>query len=150
LRSEDGINFELVSQVPSQGNSTAVQNYEFYDYDYRTSTTYYRLTQTDNNGYASTAGGVIVVERKDFSFDITNVYPVPSSDIVNIDYLQDKNGTISVNIYDVTGRIVGQFDEDANEGYNFLQLNIADYAVGTYFITLSTGNETVTAKFIKD
>ncbi len=108
------------------------------------------MLQTDNNGQASTAGGIIVVERKDFSFDISNVYPVPSSDLVNIDFLNDKEGSLNVNVYDVTGRIIERFDLDANSGFNTLELNIGHYAIGTYFVTLSTDNETVTAKFIKD
>jgi len=150
LRSEDGVNFEEVSKVPSLGNSTGTQNYEYYDYDYRAATTYYRLYETDHNGISATVGNIVVIKRKDFSFNISNIYPVPSSDIVNIDFLNENDGALSVNIYDVTGRIIEKFDVDANSGFNTLELNIGHYTVGTYFVTLSTDTETVTAKFIKD
>lgn len=150
LRSEDGVNFELVTKINSQGNSTSTQNYEFYDYDFRSSVSYYRLVQADLNGQGTAVGDVIVIERKDISFDISNVYPVPSSDMVNIDFLNDKDGAVNVNIYDVTGRIIEKFDVDTNSGFNTLQLSIGHYAIGTYFITLATDNQTVTAKFIKD
>jgi len=117
MRSDDGENYEPVTVINSQGNSSTAQYYEYSDFDYRSSTSYYKLMETDNSGQSTYIENVVVIKRQDFDFNINNVYPVPTSNLVNIDFRTSKTEELTVSIYDLTGKQIEQFDVEALSRY---------------------------------
>jgi len=150
MRSDNGQDFEAITTINSQGNSSTVQHYDYSDFDFRSATSYYRLVETDNNGNSKTTGDIVVVERDEFDFEIGNVYPVPTSSTLNIEFVNSREQQVEVTIYDLVGKVIERFDLASIKGNNTFDLNIEHYPVGTYLLSLSSGGAGATAKFVKE
>lgn len=77
------------------------------------------------------------------------VYPVPSSDMINIELLIDNSGTTSIEIIDLTGKILFSKEVNCNSGNEKFSLNINAYDAGIYFIKMSGGDNVYVRKIIK-
>lgn len=150
LRSTDGVNFSNIGTIATQGNTTTGNSYEYFDYDFEYGTSYYKLEQFDVNGVKTTIEELVIIERKATELDVHNVYPVPSSTVVNVDYTNNNNEDVVVRIFDLTGKLILQSTEKTGTGNNIFSTDISQFAVGTYIITLNNGTEMVTRKFVKD
>lgn len=146
-RSFDGENFQAVGTVKAAGNSSIAKSYSFLDAEPKAGVNYYRLTETDLDGTTKVVSNVISIESR-ISLNITNIFPVPASDLVNIEF--DANTTSTrVELFDITGKLITAFNYSSVEGANLIPVQIGDYAVGTYFITVSNGVESSTVRFVK-
>jgi len=74
-KSEDLVNFELVTEVNAKGNSTTTTTYSAYDYVKLNNIVYYRLTEKTIDGQEITHG-VVAVSNKLQEESITQVYDV--------------------------------------------------------------------------
>ncbi len=77
-------------------------------------------------------------------------FPNPAENVTTISYaLNQSADQVNVQIVDVTGKVVMNINQGArNAGtYNF-DLNVADFANGTYFYTLQAGAEKVTKRLV--
>ena len=82
-------------------------------------------------------------------FGITNVYPVPVSNILNFSVNSKEGGPDNVNICDATGHQVINESISVNVGEKQLTYNVEQLGAGTYFITLTSDKFQVATKFIK-
>ena len=78
-----------------------------------------------------------------------NVYPIPSSDVVNLNFDSAISQDLTVKIYDLTGKLVAEKIATTIVGNNVLPININTYIAGTYFITINNESVNVSAKFVK-
>ena len=76
-----------------------------------------------------------------------NVYPNPAQDEVNFQVALNGVNTANVVVTDLTGRIVATAEINAGVELN---LNIADYASGTYLYSVVAGESVMTGKFNKN
>ena len=79
------------------------------------------------------------------------VFPNPVVDRVSLAITLEKIADAKVIIYDELGRKVG--DEHGQKlyfGTNVIQLNIADYKSGIYFVSLNFDGNTITKQVIKE
>jgi len=146
-RSTDGVNFAAVGTVKAAGNSSIAKNYSFLDAEPKAGMNYYRLSETDVDGQNKVVSNVISIESR-VSLSITNIFPVPASDLVNIEFDASSTST-RVELFDITGQLITAFNYSSVEGANLIPVQIGDYAVGTYFITISNGVESSTVRFVK-
>ncbi len=146
-RSKNGSDFAPVGTVAAAGNSSTAKNYSFLDAQPVTGANYYRLVETNTAGVAKVVSNVVVLETR-VELDITNIFPVPASDIVNIDF-NTNSTTTRVELFDITGKLITAFNFSSLVGANTIPVQIGDYAVGTYFITVSNGTDSSTARFVK-
>jgi len=84
--SVNGFNFAKLTTIKGAGNETNTSAYSFLDRSANKGLTYYRLSQTDFDG-TTVKVSVISVERGELPFNITYVYPIPTSDFINIDFV---------------------------------------------------------------
>jgi hypothetical protein len=77
------------------------------------------------------------------------VYPVPASDIVNIELLFDNSESDRVEIIDVTGKIIFMKDLDSIQGSEKISLNINSYDPGIYFIKISGTSSNYSQRIIR-
>ncbi|MBT5614655.1 MAG: T9SS type A sorting domain-containing protein [Flavobacteriales bacterium] len=78
------------------------------------------------------------------------VFPNPVVDRVSLAITLDKIADAKVIIYDELGRKVGQdHGKKLYFGTNVIQLNIADYKSGIYFVSLTIDNKSITKQIIK-
>jgi hypothetical protein len=79
-----------------------------------------------------------------------SVYPNPANDYINVDYGMRTTEDATITVSDITGRTVmtqeiGQSSESQRQG----TLTISDLQKGTYFVTVRSGQDTKTVKFMK-
>ncbi|MDR2970952.1 MAG: M12 family metallo-peptidase [Bacteroidales bacterium] len=83
----------------------------------------------------------------DFSY---NVYPNPSYELINITYSMDMEMVLSIELVNLFGqRIITVLPKQNHQaGTHTLQIPVSDFPTGTYFLTISSANQTKTEKII--
>lgn len=74
--------------------------------------------------------------------------PNPANDFTNIQYHIDAPGVVSVEVFDLTGRILQKSSEKLSAGNHDIKLSLKDLASGNYFYTIKTGDAELTSKII--
>ena len=64
------------------------------------------------------------------------VYPNPSNGLINVRYDIKNNSNVTFNLYDVIGRQVKTFSENAVSGENNLNFNSSELPSGIYFLQI--------------
>lgn len=77
----------------------------------------------------------------------TVVYPNPFVSTINFQFSQPLEGPISVNLFDVRGRLIFTTEKEATE--NILTLDLPHIADSNYLVRLSTPNYTYYAQILK-
>ncbi|MFZ9956148.1 MAG: T9SS type A sorting domain-containing protein [Flavobacteriales bacterium] len=105
--------------------------------------------QYDQDG-SSEKFKVLTVNFNDAFNIITQLYPNPASNNLNIYYNSERGGTYQLNISDANGTSVYHAQIPSMIGDNKFLLPLSSYANGTYFITLSDpANNKSTVQFVK-
>jgi len=139
-RSIDGVNWELITKVNGQGNSTSIKNYSFVDLARYNDFSYYRLKQTDHDRqfkYSAT----IALDKCSEDISELAVYPNPAQETLNLSYGGDKDKIISISLYNVLGERVYYAD--------FYQPKIVfeNKLIGIYFLHVNFAKEIIIKKF---
>jgi len=144
--STDGVEFKKMTTVKGNGTISEPVSYVYLDRAAVKGITYYRLSQTDFDGTTAKVG-VIAVERGESSFNITDLYPIPTSDFINVDFIAPEQSVIDIEVYDLIGKTIATY-KVTSDGANLLTLEVADYPAGVYFIALTSNDNKVTQKFV--
>lgn len=147
-RSKDGITFEVIGTVQSQGNSIMVQSYEFLDKTAPAGISYYRLSDTDFNGVRTYAGNIVSLNRNVSGLTIVQINPVPAQDRVNVTFSASGNESMTLQLFNVAGQLVHTQEIETTNGLNQLQLDVNAYPDGMYLISLQSASGIVTAKLV--
>lgn len=148
--SVNGLDFKEAGTVGGQGNSSISRNYVYLHEVEAAGLYYYRLKETDLDGHTNIASDVVILERVASGFSITNVYPIPTSGWINIDFISKNYAQLTVEIMDITGKVIQSEAHTATSGNNQISINAEKFVAGTYFISISNGMETVLDKFVKN
>jgi len=76
------------------------------------------------------------------------LFPNPSKGSFTIDYVSKSSGKLTVEITDVTGRLVSRQYWFVNIGYNSRQFTIPDFSKGVYFTKISSGSKSNVIKTV--
>jgi hypothetical protein len=80
-----------------------------------------------------------------------NIFPNPTKDIVNIEFLLSKEQTITFSLYDAMGRSVKSIQKKQFElGKNNYQFNLSGLPKGTYYIKMSYENQEINKLIVLD
>ena len=145
--------FQTVGRVLAAGNSNTVETYTYDDYDVATSGLYYyRIKQIDIDGRFSYSDVVAVAVSRDSENQALSIYPNPVKDDLQI--LFETNVFVSqleIAIYDLAGRKLDGFrivDYDISAGSKHYQIDVSDYADGSYYLKLSTPRTSFTERLL--
>lgn len=149
-RSEDGINFNLLTTIEAKGNNGGQQKYNYEDACCETEETrYYKLTSIDNDG--STSYEKIIAVTFKNNKEITKFAPNPANSnfIVTFGEAAQKLPT-KLQMFNSVGKLV--MEEDFVTDTFFKQFNIEELPSGIYFITLITpaSSEGIKYKLVKE
>ena len=133
---ETGVYFEPVGTVAGAGNSNTALHYQLTDDEPLPGTSYYRLKQTDFDGQ-HTWSEIVPVQRLTGSVELT-VYPNPAHDIL---YIPAVAGTVS--IFAADGQLVWQAT-----GNGQMQVQVSDWAHGTYMMRITQSSGTTEQMFL--
>ena len=96
--------------------------------------------------------GNMLSSANDTELDVRySIYPNPATHLVNLSYrFNEKMDDVSIQIYDVTGKIVfNQTNLDNNVGEHQQKLDVRDFMTGQYTVVLTAGNRQVAKSFMK-
>jgi hypothetical protein len=146
-RSQDLELWEEVFRMDGAGTSSQTNRYVGFDPSPLPGTTYYRLVQTDfNNDFERFA--VVAVDFDHPTVDLT-VYPVPASTQVVFEVVSPKGEFATIEVADVSGRIVQSVVLEAEYAVTKMKHDISAYKPGLYFVTVRVeGQEAVVEKMI--
>lgn len=150
-RSDDGINFETIAEIPGSVSSSKIIQYYFKDAHPINGTNYYRLKQQDMNGKMSVFK-VISVEASCLNNEEINfsIFPNPANQNLFVDFNLNRISDISFEVYNTIGQVVKEIPyKHYDKGFQNLNIDVSDLPVGVYYFR-TLGLHTKTAlKFIK-
>lgn len=74
------------------------------------------------------------------------LYPVPASDVLNVDAKLQTGNEFYVTITDIQGQLMRSWKENATTHYK-KQIPLNGMANGNYFITINSGAESISKQF---
>lgn len=145
LRSEDGKNFELISSITGNGNSSEVHNYSFTDLNPLSGVSYYQLDQIDFNGNSEKS------EIRSVNYGIKNsefkiLTDADNGIKVSVFSVSDAPGKLMIT--DVSGRKSSEATYPLSKGQNLLDISSAGLTAGIYVATFEGNGEITSAKFL--
>ncbi|MBK8443978.1 MAG: T9SS type A sorting domain-containing protein [Sphingobacteriales bacterium] len=150
-RSLDGINFVNYAKIDAAGNTASTQVYAYLDNQVEDCATYfYRLSEVDALGNQEIISDVIRLQGKADACLSVEIAPIPASSTLNVNLNMGSDAAmVTLKVTDLLGRVITQQNVHTVAGFNQVELNIADYAVGTYFLSVEDGLRNTTMKFVK-
>lgn len=138
FRSQDGINFEPLFKVPAAGTSVTTIDYQEYDSNPFSGTSFYQLRQIDIDGTVN----FFNIQKVDIYVSAkVKLYPNPAVYQVFIAITAPKDGLANLELYSLNGRLIARVQESIIAGFNKLELKVSTYPAGTYILRgIITGN----------
>ncbi|MBC7487388.1 MAG: T9SS type A sorting domain-containing protein, partial [Cytophagaceae bacterium] len=143
-KSLDGISFSSIGRVEAAGNSSSLIRYNFTDPSITSGITYYRLAEYDIDG--SLQYSPIRAVHKEGVGQV-EVIPNPNNGtfVVTVNTTSDIKSRLVV--LNILGQVVYEEGESTS---NYRTVNISSLPAGTYYLQLSTAEETIGKKIIKE
>lgn len=95
------------------------------------------------NGAIASSNVIVITASTKFS-----VYPNPSKGTIIITYNSISVGTLNLNVYDITGRIVYNRKEMALKSYDTFNVNLSALSSGVYYLEIGNADFKNRIKFI--
>ena len=92
----------------------------------------------------------IVSVNEEYTSSTVGVYPNPTSGVFTLNINDEAATEFVVNIYNVTGALVSSTTFALNGGVLNETIDLSSYVNGIYMIRISTGNDVITKKIIKN
>jgi hypothetical protein len=142
-RSVDGFAWSKLTEVqPNTSKQYSTEDRSPY------MTTYYRLKNVDTDGKEDVSK-VIVVKRSTGKFNLNNVFPNPTDNDLTVQFETANTATVQIAVTDILGRMVLHQEIEAVTGLNSIVVNTSTLSAGTYLLSLSDGNNTLTQRVVK-
>ncbi len=141
--------FVGLGSVNAKGNSNTITNYQVFDNQVESGVSYYRLVEVTTSGERIIASRVIALEKNSEGAGIVEVSPIPTTDILNLMF-NSLDEYLTINIYDLSGKLIRTELKETAIGLNEFQLDIKDFPVGAYFLNVVQGENSETIRIIKD
>ena len=116
----------------------------------------FELTVTDasNNTSTDTVQVQVLAETRQGSGSqngVTNIYPNPVTDYVNVDVTNDQTGKMKVSILDISGRLIKQMVYDKETMEFKVQIDMTSLQRGVYVLSIqyAAGGKPSTFKVVK-
>lgn len=152
-RSINGKTFETIAFVKGEGNSNNNIMYSSIDENAfaknQVKKLYYRLNQVDFDG-KSTLSSIREVSINDVIGDDVRIYPNPFTNEITIETVNTENTISTVQIIDISGRVLMSQTEAVNIGLGTIKLsNTSNLSAGIYLVKISTNGVVKTMKIVK-
>jgi hypothetical protein len=145
--STDGTRFRKVGEVLGTGTTLQYQLYDFLHVNPEKGNNYYRLKQVDfdrNFEYSPVITVNFETEASSPSIQV-NIYPNPTTDILNIESSNSLEQNTKYSIYNTLGQSV--ISNQLLNASGLVQINVQSLPSGTYFLRVDGMEEAV--RFIK-
>jgi hypothetical protein len=143
-RSANGNVFETISTSEANSSNRA---YTFYDFSLPEGKIRYRLKLIDKDGMIAYSN-IVSLQQEIKNIEI-NLYPDPVTDKAIINIYSSSIRTITIEIYDASGKSIRQWQQNLSGGRNLLPLHTKDFTAGIYFLCVRTEYGREVVQFIK-
>ncbi len=130
-QSTNGIDFTEIYRAAGQSNSNTNINYSFTYKFPDPGLNYYRLRQVNTDG-TFTFSDMVVLDNTSGVVTLANLFPNPSNGDMQFDLITSEAGSFSIEIYDITGKIVMQKKHYQEEGKKTVTLETSQLSTGVY------------------
>lgn len=79
---------------------------------------------------------------------LLGAFPNPAKDFTTIQYRTDEASAVSVNVFDLSGRVILNTTENLSAGTHEIKVSLKDVAAGKYYYTVKTAKAQLTSKFV--
>lgn len=151
-RSSDNINYTKIGAVSATSRSAAVNKYTFVDQSLpsQTPTVFYRLNIIDNNGSFEYSKVVAVNLTRQANQPIA-IYPNPFRTQLTAIIDADEDGTASVELADVFGKVFAQYSTDVTKGANPVIVTPENQLpAGMYLLKINVNDHIQIMKVVKE
>ena len=94
---------------------------------------------------------IVIIKREGQSLLISKITPNPFSEKIVITIVVDTNQPLTINLYDITGKIVNKKSVDLVKGSNRIEItNISYLQKGIYVIEASNNSLKIVSRLLKD
>ena len=80
---------------------------------------------------------------------IQQLYPNPTNSTINLSFIATANTAVTIEVKDMLGRNLLSQQREGIGNTQSIELQVADFANGVYYLTLHSGDTFVTKKFVK-
>jgi Secretion system C-terminal sorting domain len=148
-RSVNGIDQWIsVGQKPGNTLSKYDQVYEMEDLA-PVAKACYRIRTVDLDGSEKVSHAIVLTRNGD-RLGIMAAYPNPATELLQVQFNTVAEETVTIQVTDLTGRIVYQQQTDAQKGYNQFPVALQQLTAGTYTLQISGGQSVAEpVRFVK-
>ncbi len=146
--SANGADFSYLNTINATGQNTLRTNYNSWDNNPLKHKNYYRLKMVDLDGQY-TYSEVLTINLAADRTEISNLYPNPAQDILNLSFVIAEDAAINIQMMDVSGKVLKTQTIHLNKGFKTIKLDVEHLAAGKYFISIPSLQEHSTYTFIK-
>ena len=149
-RSNDGSAFDKIGDRAATGNSSTNKTYSFTDTNPFSTLNYYRLKMIDNDGKYSYSNVIVFIGNPKNGIIVSNVKPNPFTETINLNIVLQQAQLLTIQMADMTGRVVLTKDVSGKEGSNDIKYNgLSGLSDGIYFIRIITADALLQQKILK-
>lgn len=150
-RSADGLSYQSIAVVTPKANNGSGASYSIVDPYPFAGLNFYKLKMVDRDG-SFAYSQIVKLETDKKQLAITQLYPNPVTDVLNVQLQSDKRQFVNVSIFDVTGKQMQLLSTSLNAGINNTTINLSRFATGTYILQYKNaqGNNLGTFKIVKN
>ena len=130
-RSSDGILFTSLSKVIPLGNNSTGSAYQATDAHPYSGNSFYRLRFNDLDGNFSYSN-IIRMATQERSLLVTQYYPNPVHDLLQVQLQSDKNQPVQISLYDLAGKQIQSSTINLKKGLNTIPVSLAGLPAGIY------------------
>lgn len=145
-RSANGLEYEDIGRVQSQGQSSSLQSYNLTDEKPFQGSNFYRLKIVDLNGQYEYSDVITIDGETEVDMYLI---PNPTSKALEVVYHSKMKSDCTIEILDAKGSLVTRLKSDCIKGQNSVPLDVESYDKGIYTVLINVNGEILTSKFIK-
>ena len=148
-RSTNGVSFDAIGWVEGHGSTSAANSYKYSDITAMPGVVYYyRLKQVDFDGkhaYSELSSASLTGSK---GFSLESLVPNPANNQVSIGVISNVDASATITMTDMLGRVVFHNEWPMSVGYNINQFDLSTMPVGTYLVTIFSGDIKTTKKLV--
>jgi len=103
---------------------------------------------TDIPGLDPVLPGGTAISNIEAGINNMEVYPNPTSDMLNVVFDMNQASSLHITVTDITGKVVYTTDNKLTPGQNNLQIGTSSFSNGIYLLNAQTENGNATLKFV--
>ncbi|RAK67039.1 T9SS type A sorting domain-containing protein [Hymenobacter edaphi] len=150
--SNNGLDYRVLDYYNGQGTVSVPSSYAHLDanaFQTGTAVRYYRLRQIDFDG-KFTLSPVVAVAAPTTKAEPLLIWPVPTTDWLNIKLTANQQSDVTVRVLDARGRLCRTQQYSATEVPDVVRLPVDQLHRGLYFVQVETKQSRVQVRFLKE